>query len=113
MTDELEELRKANGHLASSLGSLRSILDATRSALRVPPNADIVRHAREIHDAATTRIQRVRDMAAEKRLMFWKTHEQAQSDRYRTEMGLLAEAWGQVARDLDDALADQSEGNEP
>lgn len=46
-------------------------------------------------------VRRVASMAWRKRQDYWRSHAEAGGERVRTEMGLLAEAWGQVARELD------------
>lgn len=46
-------------------------------------------------------VHAVARMAWLKRKQYWMSHEAATSDYWRNMFGILAEAWGQVARELD------------
>jgi hypothetical protein len=66
------------------------------------------------HDAARAeyelKLEAVREMAAAKRLQFWRSHEQASSDYWRNMFGLMAEAWGEVARGLEEGSQPEGDG---
>lgn len=57
-------------------------------------------------------VRRVAEMAWRKRDNFWASHQQASSDYWRNMFGIMAEAWGEVAREIDpdaEAVPRQSE----